>query len=64
MLELVVRNMIDLILLSISSGILAGITACVLPTYPVLLNTLSRTQDSKKLVSILFVLGMVLIFIL
>lgn len=56
--------MIDLILIVLSSGLLAGMSTCILPTYPVMLNSLTKTKENPKLVVISFVLGLTLTFIL
>jgi cytochrome c-type biogenesis protein len=56
--------MIDLILIVLSSGLLAGMSTCILPTYPVMLNSLTRTKENPKLVVISFVLGLILTFTL
>ena len=56
--------MIDLTLIAVSSGLIAGVTSCLLPTYPVLLNIITRNPRHRRLSTILFVSGMTLAYIL
>jgi cytochrome c-type biogenesis protein len=49
--------MMDLAFLTASSGILAALTPCAIPAYPVMLNILSRDGKSRAATSIGFALG-------
>lgn len=56
--------MIDLMLIAVTSGLLAGVTSCLLPTYPFLLNIITRNPRHRRLSTMLFVSGMMLAYIL
>jgi len=49
---------LNLLLISILSGLFAGISPCALAVYPVVLNQLVDSKDDKRLTAILFTIGL------
>ncbi|MFH0860675.1 MAG: cytochrome c biogenesis protein CcdA [Candidatus Altiarchaeota archaeon] len=56
--------MIDLAVIAVTSGLLAGTTSCLLPTYPILFNILSRNSDRRRASVLLFAGGLILAYML
>ncbi|MFH1835555.1 MAG: cytochrome c biogenesis protein CcdA [Methanobacteriota archaeon] len=46
------------VLVVAGSGLLAGVSACALPLYPVLLNQMTKAREDPRLISIFFALGL------
>lgn len=51
-------------LIAITTGLIAGVTSCLLPIYPVLLNILSRNSKHRRLSTIVFASGIALAYII
>lgn len=56
--------MYDLLLISVTSGLIAGVSSCTLPMYPILLNIISRNSRHRMVSTVFFVSGMAFSYVL